>query len=81
MALRAAPLSDSRTVDLDGLSIRISRSVLRDIATVTILQSGRVVAVGRATADQLGEVIDTAGARRNAMRSAAIRRAGEERAR
>ena len=68
MAERATPRPvDSRTVALDGLSLTIARSALRGRALVTVSQNGRVVAVGKANREQLGEIVDAASARRVAM--------------
>ena len=69
MAHRAKPPpTDSLTVDLDGFSLRLSKSALRGLANVTVLQHGRAVVVGRASREQLAAVIDAASARRGAMR-------------
>lgn len=68
MAYRAKPPpADSLTVDLDGFSLRLSKSALRGKARVTVLQHDRVVVVGSATREQLAAVIDMASARRGAM--------------
>lgn len=74
MAYRAAPLpSESLTVRLDGFDLRLSKSPLRGKARATVLQHGRVVAVGYATCDMLAAIIGAASARRGAMRRGAGR--------
>lgn len=64
-----APLVDSRTVVLDGFSIRLASSTVRGQSIVSVLQQGRVIVVGKATREQLGELVDVAIARRGAMQS------------
>ena len=64
-----APLVDSRTVVLDGFSIRLASSTVRGQSIVSVLQQGRVIVVGRANREQLAEIIDAACARRGAMQA------------